>query len=402
MTTLAASRDCYIYQGSANSNYASGAFRVGWLNSSTREYRGLVTFPVSGLRDSATLRLYLLSAGNVGYIGTTARVHRCLRDYAENQATWNVWATESNWQTTGAAGPLDIDTSMFADSTVPSTGQWQAWDVTTIYNAAVLAGASEVSFRVSTTRAYGSNLYGSYESRESLNASLRPQLVVGNAISPTPPTGITFTSGTAPSPVSSTVTFSRALTIAEGLYAVDAANWTITDGTISTVTLNAARTIATLIHSNKDFNEQYTVALMDGATEIASIELDPLGISSVYQQSQSSLRVTTNRVLMQPFAEYTANWSVSGMTITSATRISDLVTQLNLSGNLVYNQDYTVSLAGLAEFDYTAWVFISDEGRSNTYAMHPYSNPLVVGGGYVFVAYLPLLSCRIISGSACR
>jgi hypothetical protein len=383
-------KDAQIYQGGANSNYGGNTVtRVGWLNNSSREYRALVTFATDQLRESATLRLYHDSASSVEIIGTQMRIYRVLREYVENQVTWNIWATGSNWQTTGAAGALDIDTSQYVDSTVPSTGQWQEWDVTDLYNAAVAAGASEVSFRVSTTIAYASNRYLQYRLREYTGTTWDPQLVTGDVLSVAAPTGITFTSGTAPTTTTSTVTFSRALTYGEAVWSSDAAKWTITDGTVSAVTLNTARTIATLTHTAKAFDELYDITLMDGVTEIASIELPPLSVTAVSPQAMDRVRVTTSRSLTQEQAENTANWTVTGATLSTATRVTDTTTDLTFSADLTPGGSYTVAVGSSDAFPFTGRLLLARppsgwrwRGDNSTFG-----RCVLVTNGYIFYTY---------------
>jgi len=62
--------------------------------------------------DSATLTLTLVQAGSFrSYNNRTVRVYPLRRDWVESEATWNIYSTGNNWDTAGAAGANDYDSS---------------------------------------------------------------------------------------------------------------------------------------------------------------------------------------------------------------------------------------------------------------------------------------------------
>jgi len=105
--------DTYIASDTPTTNFGGdGAFRVGEHNASTNVGRGLIKFdlssiPATAVVSSATLSLWQTSesANN----SRALRVYRVKRAWVEGEATWNIYATASNWQTAGGFGADDTE-----------------------------------------------------------------------------------------------------------------------------------------------------------------------------------------------------------------------------------------------------------------------------------------------------
>lgn len=107
-----AGKDTQLYSAGATSNFGSqDRFHVGEQIGTVATYRSLVKFdlaaalaPYQPIRSltAATLRLTTVVAGTTyASSAPTINVYRCLRDWVESEATWNVYRAGNNW---GVAG----------------------------------------------------------------------------------------------------------------------------------------------------------------------------------------------------------------------------------------------------------------------------------------------------------
>ena len=121
--------DTYIFGGAATTNYGtSSQALIGWGAASSQPLRGLLKFdltkgtnpPPSGavVTSDGTLTIYCEEYN----VARTLAAYECLRDWVEAQATWNIYSTGNNWQTAGAAGALDYDSTEAGSVAVSSTG----------------------------------------------------------------------------------------------------------------------------------------------------------------------------------------------------------------------------------------------------------------------------------------
>lgn len=129
-TTINANRSVFIEQTQPNTNYDfAPQIDVGESRLGSELRRGLVGFDLSSIPSGAivtdvTFRIYN-SGGDLTNNNRTFDVFRLKRDWVENQATWNIYSTGNSWQTAGALGANDYDsTSIGAIATVnpPSAG----------------------------------------------------------------------------------------------------------------------------------------------------------------------------------------------------------------------------------------------------------------------------------------
>lgn len=189
--------DTVLYSDTPTTNYATNIYYiVGDPNGSTAR-RGLIRFSgVSTIPAGSTITSVILSLNKraTGYTSPaetsyTCRLKRCLVDWVEAQATWNVYATASDWP--GSAGcstnGTDRAAADSATATVTSTddGAWVAWGSTAQLVADVQAWVD------GTANNYGwliqsdaENLgapavfYTTFHPSDYSTASYRPKLVV--------------------------------------------------------------------------------------------------------------------------------------------------------------------------------------------------------------------------------
>lgn len=106
-----AGNDTMMVSSTATTNYGTNAaIAIGDMaGASSAGYRTLIKFDLSSIPATARVldagvSLYEYSSSDTGGAGSWATAMiRALRDWVEAQATWNVYATASNWTTAGAA-----------------------------------------------------------------------------------------------------------------------------------------------------------------------------------------------------------------------------------------------------------------------------------------------------------
>lgn len=104
----------FIVESSPTTNYGSYNTTLGERNDQGNQKKRYVTrFDLSSLAGKtiteATLKVYINS--DFSSNGRTARVYRVKRPWVGSQVTWNSYSTGNNWQTGGATGTNDIDTT---------------------------------------------------------------------------------------------------------------------------------------------------------------------------------------------------------------------------------------------------------------------------------------------------
>lgn len=97
--------DTYLSSGATTTNFGTSAF-VFFGESAGSVFRTLVQFDLSSIPSGTTVNSATLNLWIRSFTGTntrTLRVYRVLRNWAETQATWNVYTTGNNWGTAGCA-----------------------------------------------------------------------------------------------------------------------------------------------------------------------------------------------------------------------------------------------------------------------------------------------------------
>ncbi|MEW6093469.1 MAG: LamG-like jellyroll fold domain-containing protein [Chloroflexota bacterium] len=167
-----------------------------WSTSTYEITRSLLKFDLSSIPSNATVLSVTLTLTVTSDGSTAARdicVYRLKRDWVESQATWNIYATGSYWQTGGAGGANDYDstnigcTSMAAEEAV---GTQKTWALSTAAIQEMVSGSwTNKSFLLRMTTE--SNSAYSFASSDNATASYRPKLVIEYTVpEPTPEPGL--------------------------------------------------------------------------------------------------------------------------------------------------------------------------------------------------------------------
>jgi len=163
-STLGASADTTVYQGSPTTAYGSDV-SIAVTSGSGGNARVLLRFTLPALGTgctitAATLRLYVTS-GQTGRTIETVRIDPAATGWTEAAATWNTTPAVTG----SAVGSASV-----------ATGTWQTWDVTAMLpslystNSGFLVRDSVDSSSPTRTQYW--------DSRESVTATQRPQLVL--------------------------------------------------------------------------------------------------------------------------------------------------------------------------------------------------------------------------------
>lgn len=108
--------DTLIHNAAATTNYGtSTTLSIGEINNQTnRITRSLIKFNLSSIPANATITsatMSLWTAADYSSNTRTIGVYRLKRPFTETQATWNIAQTGINWQTAGASGANDRETT---------------------------------------------------------------------------------------------------------------------------------------------------------------------------------------------------------------------------------------------------------------------------------------------------
>jgi outer membrane protein assembly factor BamB len=185
VTTLTATADSFLRQNAATTN--SGAlttFNVSSTNAAARE-RGIVQFDLSSIPATAAVktslvRLFVTTAPNPARSNGIHRVTSA-GAWVENQVTWNVRATATNWttaggdfnataanaQSTGTTNGVTITYTLLGDGTVANIPQ--GWVDGSLTNLGLMVVDTNETFQNKTT---------TYASKENATAADRPQIDV--------------------------------------------------------------------------------------------------------------------------------------------------------------------------------------------------------------------------------
>lgn len=124
---------------------------------------------------NAKLRIYMLE-NNSGSVVVNANA--LLRNYVNNQATWNVFSTGNSWQTPGGLGALDISSTLLGQFTTGTPNQYYEFSSAALntYVENILNGTVDNGILLSYADQVSSNGYTKYYSSEAADG-FRPELV---------------------------------------------------------------------------------------------------------------------------------------------------------------------------------------------------------------------------------
>jgi hypothetical protein len=119
----ATSESTFIYEASPTTNYGTNAELSLGRSAAGQIRRSLIRFPALplGVTAVANGKLYLYSSSELLGVARDVNVYRCIRNWVENQATWNVYSTGNNWGTSGADNATDYQSSSLGSATVSAT-----------------------------------------------------------------------------------------------------------------------------------------------------------------------------------------------------------------------------------------------------------------------------------------
>ena len=144
----AAGMDVFLHKHYPTNNYgAEPDLRIGERNTHV-DYviRTLIKFDLSGLPADAIISSAVLSLWCVtdkSSHARTFRVYRVKRDWVEDEATWNIYSTGNNWQTSGAAGANDreaTDIGTRAFTATEALNEFKAFALTPVTKAGLDLG----------------------------------------------------------------------------------------------------------------------------------------------------------------------------------------------------------------------------------------------------------------------
>lgn len=173
----AGSADTDMWSG--NPDFARGNQNAILLSNSTN--MALVYFPIfvsegGPVPNGATISSAVLSLNQFDGAAVTVQARRLKRSWNEAQATWNVAATGQAWQTAGALGAADVETSTDGQGSIGAATGWMDIDVTPGVQA-LAAGTPNFGWRISWIS--GDQSTKSFNSRnDPNNPTLRPKLTV--------------------------------------------------------------------------------------------------------------------------------------------------------------------------------------------------------------------------------
>ena len=109
-------------ENAGNNTYVDNYMGVGEANDATRIARSLIKFEeMSSVPSSATVvsaTLTITPIADKSSNNRTLSVYRVKRNWVLAQATWYIYSTGNNWETAGAAGANDIDTTALGTASI--------------------------------------------------------------------------------------------------------------------------------------------------------------------------------------------------------------------------------------------------------------------------------------------
>ncbi len=188
--TLQPSKDTYLQEGAPTANYGSlTSLLAASKTSGAMNRRSILEFDISGIPSGvsisgATLSLYSYSDSYDGGGGLEA--YKLARtDWIEGQAAWNIYKTSSSWTAVGG----DYVTSNPSGANLTAGTGWKNFNILAIAQDAYdNSNPVEVLIRVKRESYDGYDRRNYFYSKEySVDASLRPKLVITYGVDTAPP-----------------------------------------------------------------------------------------------------------------------------------------------------------------------------------------------------------------------
>jgi hypothetical protein len=186
--------DTYIYSGSKNSNFGSNAVMgIGEDNNANNRFaRSLLKFDLSSVPANATINSAVLSLWTDTDLSSndrTIRVYRLKVPFNETQATWNIAANGTSWQTGGASGINDRENTAIGATTILNNEalNLEKQIVLTPSKIQEMVGGSFVNRGFILVADSEQNDRFNYKTSDATSVSQRPKLVIQYTVSSVPP-----------------------------------------------------------------------------------------------------------------------------------------------------------------------------------------------------------------------
>ena len=180
-----AGKDSFINQGAATTNFGTHAsLEVGEWSGGVSLSRSIIEFdfstiPTGSIISSVTASLWIST--DDATTNLTQRWYRLKRAWVEAEVTWNEYSSGNSWQTAGAGGANDRDSSDSGRKTIAHTAtgevQWTDWDIDEI-EAMVGAGPAWTNNGFLIKDDLESNHRWIYKSSDNATAAERPKMVI--------------------------------------------------------------------------------------------------------------------------------------------------------------------------------------------------------------------------------
>jgi RHS repeat-associated protein len=251
-----AGMDTHIYSSSKTANFGTAVeMGVGEdNNANNRIARSLIKFDLSSIPANATITSATLSLWTSSDLSSNSRmvqVYRLKTAFNETQATWNIAATGINWQTAGASGGNDRESTAIGSTTIIADESLNIEKLIVLTPAKI----QEMVSGAFTNRGFiivantESNDRFNYKTSDSTNSVQRPKLVIQYVL-PAPTstntptlTATTFSTNTPSGTPTFTSTPTRTPTRTNTPLPTGTPTWTLTSASTLTRTVTVTNTI---------------------------------------------------------------------------------------------------------------------------------------------------------------
>jgi PKD repeat protein len=172
-------RDTYVAAYSPTSNFGANTLMYASLgNGNLRPLLRFAIFQSEGgpLPNGVAIQSATLSLYRTTPYGDTSTLNRVLRDWKENEATWNKANATTSWTTPGAVGATDISSTADAVVTTGYKIGWVNFDVTGGVSGFASGSASNNGWKLTNDQTVN---FATFNSRDyAADPSLRPKLTI--------------------------------------------------------------------------------------------------------------------------------------------------------------------------------------------------------------------------------
>ena len=126
-TSYAGNLDTYISQNSATANYGTSATLLvdgDDPSGSTKDLASILKWDTSSIPTGKTVTSASIALNVFDASANTYELYEMKRNWTEGGATWNQYASGSNWATAGASGSTDRGTTVLGTMTASGTGTY--------------------------------------------------------------------------------------------------------------------------------------------------------------------------------------------------------------------------------------------------------------------------------------